>query len=242
MRRAVIIGATSGIGEELARQLSADGIELGLTGRRVDLLQALAASLPTRSVFRSMDVTQTDAARQAFDALVAELGGTDCVILNAGISDSGGAGDWSRAKEVIDTNITGFVAVGLSAVAYFRTQGGGHLVGISSVASQVPNGRSPVYSGTKAFVSTWMQGLRARSMDEAWNIDVTDIRPGFVHTPLTARLKHMFWAVDADHATRQIVSAIRRRAQRAYVPKRWWLIHALMWLLPYRFINRISSR
>lgn len=242
MRRAVIIGATSGIGEELARQLSADGVELGLTGRRADLLRSLADSLPNRCVVRAMDVTDTGAARRAFDDLVAELGGADCVILNAGISDSGGAADWNRAMEVIDTNITGFVAVGLAAVAHFRSAGGGHLVGISSVASQVPNGRSPVYSGTKAFVSTWMQGIRARSLDEGWKIDVTDIRPGFVHTPLTARLKDMFWAVDAPYATRQIVSAIRRRSQRAYIPKRWWLIHLLMWLLPYRFINRISSR
>ena len=241
MRRAVIVGATSGIGEELARQLSAEGIELGLTGRRVEMLHRLADSLPSRCVVRVMDVTEPSAACAAFDALVAELGGVDCVILNAGISDSG-ATDWNRAKEVIDTNVVGFVALGLAAAAVFRTVGGGHLVGISSVASQVPNGRSPVYSATKAFISTWMQGFLARSMDEGWNIDVTDIRPGFVHTPLTAQLKNMFWTVDARYATRQIVSAIRRGAQRAYIPKRWWIIHALMWLLPYRFINRISSR
>lgn len=241
MRRAVIIGATSGIGEELARQLSHRGVELGLTGRRADRLSNLAESLPSRAVVRVMDVTDSDTARFRFEELVSELGDTDCVVLNAGISDSGAATDWPRAAAVIDTNVRGFVALGLAATAYFRTRGGGHLVGISSVASQVPNGRSPVYSGTKAFVSSWMQGLRARAKHEGWNLDVTDIRPGFVHTPLTAHLRHMFWAVDAPYATRQIVRAIERRSHRAYVPKRWWIIHTLLWLLPYRILNRLSS-
>lgn len=240
MNRAVIVGATSGIGRELAIQLSAQGAELGLTGRRTDLLLALQRELPSRSLVATMDVAQADAARTALTSLLAELGDTDVIVLNAGVSGQGKEGEWDRVREVIDINARGFAALSLFAFDYFKARNGGQLVGISSVASQVPSGRSVTYSASKAFISSFMQGLRGRAKAEGWTLHVTDIRPGFIHTPMTERLTSMFWTVDVTYATRQMVAAIRRKSQRSYIPKRWWLIHLLAWLLPYRFFNRVS--
>lgn len=240
MKRALIVGATSGIGRELAIQLSAQGVELGLTGRRTELLETLQRELPSRSVIATMDVADADTSRDSLTALLAELGDTDVIVLNAGVSGQGKEGDWERVREVIDINARGFAALALIAYDYFKARNGGQLVGISSVASQVPSGRSVTYSASKAFISSFMQGLRGRAASEGWTLHVTDIRPGFIHTPMTERLTSMFWTVDVTYATRQMVSAIRRKSQRSYVPKRWWLIHALAWLLPYRFFNRVS--
>lgn len=237
MKRALIVGATSGIGRELAIQLSAQGVELGLTGRRTALLETLQRELPSRSVITTMDVADADSSRSALSFLLTELGDTDVIVLNAGVSGQCKEGDWEPVREVIDINARGFAALALIAYDYFKARNGGQLVGISSVASQVPSG---TYSASKAFISSFMQGLRGRAASEGWTLDVTDIRPGFIHTPMTERLTSMFWTVDVTYATRQMVSAIRRKSQRSYVPKRWWLIHALTWLLPYRFFNRVS--
>lgn len=240
MNRAVIVGATSGIGRELAIQLSAMGVELGLTGRRTELLDALRRELPARCVIARMDVADAESSRDGLTALLADLGDTDVIILNAGVSGQGKEGDWERVRDVIDINARGFAALSLTAYDYFKARNGGQLVGISSVASQVPSGRSVTYSASKAFISSFMQGLRSRANAEGWPLHVTDIRPGFIHTPMTERLTSMFWTVDVTYATRQIVRAIGRKSQRSYVPKRWWIIHILTWLLPYRFFNRIS--
>lgn len=240
MKRALIVGATSGIGRELAIQLSAQGVELGLTGRRLDMLESLQSELPIRSVISRMDVADADASRATLSSLLATLGDTDVIVLNAGVSGQGKEGDWERVREVIDINARGFTALALVAYEYFKARNGGQLVGISSVASQVPSGRSVTYSASKAFISSFMQGLRSRATSEGWRLDVTDIRPGFIHTPMTERLTSMFWTVDVTYATRQMAASIRRKSQRVYVPKRWWLIHLLAWILPYRFFNRIS--
>ncbi len=240
MKRALIVGATSGIGREMALQLSAMGVELGLTGRRVDLLESLQNELPTRSVIAKMDVADADAARADLDSILHELGDTDCIILNAGISGNGLPHDWARVRDVIDINARGFAGLAMASVAYFKARGTGHLVGISSVASQVPSGRSAVYAASKSFISFFMQGLRANANAEGWTLHVSDIRPGFIHTPMTEKLTHMFWTVDVTYATRQMVRGILNKSQRVYVPKRWWTIHWLAQLLPYRFFNRAN--
>lgn len=230
MKKAIIIGATSGIGRALAEKLSREGYELGLTGRREALLKEIKENLPTVSHISMMDVADTGTSRRAFQELLAAMGDVELVILNAGVG-SQNQHDWETEKKLIDVNVRGFVAASQVAVDHFKTRGGGHLVGISSVAGLIGLGRAGAYSASKAFISTYMQALRQRSIRTGLNIAVTDIKPGYVATEMTEGRKGMFWVCSAETAAEQIYRAIVKRKRHAYVTRRWrlvgWVIKAV---------------
>ncbi len=239
-KRAVIIGASSGIGAALAQELSRHGYEVGLTARREEKLRALAAQLPTRSYVRSIDVAQPEAARQACRELLEEMQDVSLLIINAGISLKSHA-EWLQEKAVIDVNVTGFVAMANLAWEYFEQRGGGHIVGISSIAALKGYGRNTVYCASKAFISTYMQGLRQKSHRKRANILVSDIKPGFVKTPMTESNKRMFWVAPVDVAARQIYQAIQKRRPHAYVTRRWRLMAWALKLMPDWLFVRLPS-
>lgn len=230
MKKAIIIGATSGIGRALAEKLSREGYELGLAGRREALLKEIQGSLPAASHVCPMDVAETETARRAFQELLAAMGDVELVILNAGVG-SKNRHDWETEKKVIDVNVRGFVAASQVAVDHFKTRGGGHLVGISSVAGLIGLGRAGAYSASKAFISTYMQALRQRSIRTGMNIVVTDIKPGYVATEMTEGRRGLFWMCSVETAADQIYRAIVKRKHHAYITRRWrligWLIKAM---------------
>ncbi|RMH89404.1 MAG: SDR family NAD(P)-dependent oxidoreductase [Calditrichaeota bacterium] len=236
--KAIIIGATSGIGRELAKVMSQDGHELGLTGRRMELLESLQQELPGKSHLCRMDVTDTDAARQQLDDLVREMGGVDIIVINAGVGTSSQQ-TWEEEARVVATNVAGFTALANRAMEMFTERGGGHIVGISSVAGLKGFGRAAAYCASKAYMSTYMQGLRHKSHRLKLNIAVTDIRPGFVATPMTEGRKDMFWLAPVDKAARQIYAAIRKRRRIAYITRRWRLMAGLLHLLPDGLFIRV---
>lgn len=228
-RKAIIIGASSGIGKELAKELSRRGYTLGLAARREELLAELCGELAPPAYIRRMDVSQPVSARQVLQELLAEMGDVELVVINAGISKH--KASWEEEQQTIDTNVAGFVALARVAMDYFTRRGAGHLVGISSVAGLRGFGISAAYCASKAFISMYMQALRQKSTRLGLNIAVTDIRPGFIDTPLISGRKYPFWVVSAETAARQIYTAIRKRKRLAYVPRRWrpvaWLLKAL---------------
>ncbi len=237
-KRAIIIGASSGIGLELAKQLSAKGYELGLTGRRVELLKQIQQSLPSKSFTRAMDVAEADEARHILDELIKEMEDVDIIIINAGVSEKWG--DWEKERYLIDINVTGFVAIANMAMHYFRERGQGQIVGISSVASQAGFGSVATYSASKAFISTYMQGLRQQSHGRNWDIAVTDVRPGFVESEMTAGRGKLFWMATTERACKQIVSAIEQRKSLVYITKRWRLIAWLFKTMPDTLFRRLK--
>lgn len=239
-RRAVIIGASSGIGAALAQELSRQGYEVGLTARREEKLRELAAQLPTRSYVRSLDIAQPDTARQVCRQLLEEMGEVELFVINAGISLKSHA-EWAQEKAVIDVNVSGFVAMANVAWEYFEQRGGGHIVGISSVAALKGYGRNTVYCASKAFISTYMQGMRQKSHRKRANILVTDIKPGFVKTPMTENNTRMFWVAPVDVAARQMYQAIRKRKTHAYVTRRWRLVAWFLKLIPDWLFVRLPS-
>lgn len=231
--KAIIIGATSGIGEALAKELAAKGFELGLTGRRTELLNNLKEELQTKTKvwIQTMDVTHTDEARADFTTLANNMGGNiDWVIINAGVGSY--ANDWQVEVNTIATNVTGFTAIANAAFALFMQQKGGHIAGISSVAAVRGGFHSPVYNASKAFISSYMEGLRLLSERKGYNIAITDIRPGFVKTPMTEKNKGMFWVTPVDKAAKQIVSAIAAKRKVAYISKRWQIVAWIVRHLP----------
>lgn len=231
-KKVMIIGATSGIGMELARQLHAQGCTVGLTGRRVENLEELKTELGHRVYTHFMDVSKPlDAIRQ-LETLIAEMQGMDIIVLNAGVSNFQGSTDWETERTVIDVNIRGFAALANFAFDYFEKQGHGHIVGLSSIASLFGYGLSAAYNASKAFVSTYLQGYRQRANHSDADIAVTDIKPGFVESEMTEGKKGMFWVADTETAVRQMVHAINKRHNHAYITRRWRLVAWLIKLIP----------
>jgi len=231
MPNAIIVGASSGIGRALARELSRE-YDLGLAARRVDRLTAVGEDVGGAHVAK-IDVTEDDA-RERFDELVESMGGVDLVVLSSGIGRYNPDLEWDDERDTIDVNVSGFTAIATAAMERFDEQGSGHLVGISSVASEIGSPALPAYSASKAFVSRYLEGLRYRASRADAKVAVTDVRPGFVDTPMSPQ-SDRFWECSPETAASQIARAIRKRKDVAYVTRRWWLVSKALGLLPDRF-------
>jgi len=229
--RVIIVGATSGIGRELAVLLAQRGYALGLIGRRQALLDELQQSLPGQVLTSTIDVTQPATAMPALGELIERLGGLDLIIISAGTGFLNPALDWPDEQATIDVNVSGFAAMANVAFRHFYQAGRGHLVGISSIAALRGSPIAPAYNASKAFVSNYLEGLRMKALQRRLPITVTDILPGFVDTAM-AKGDGQFWVAPAAVAARQILRAIDRKASRAYITRRWRLIAWLMRLLP----------
>jgi short-subunit dehydrogenase len=231
MKKIVIVGATTGIGKSLAELYAQKGIEIAITGRRMGLLEDIQKQYPNTKIHaRMMDVTDTEAACQTMDELAQTMGGFDTVVINAGI----GYMKATPLQEMmtIDTNVRGFLALARWSYDYFKTQPTGHIVGISSVAGVRSSPYAPEYHASKAFMSRYMEGLRLRSKKWFNHIAITDIRPGYVDTPMTKGQKGMFWVASSERAAQQIYDAIDNRRSIAYITKRYRLLAIFLKLIP----------
>lgn len=234
-RTAVIVGASSGIGEALAHELNRAGWRLGLLARRLERLEALRATLAPETVVRGLDIGQRDCAA-ILDQVLDELGGVDLVIISAGTGHNG-ALRWEQDVETVDVNVVGFMAAAQVAMRHFLRQGRGHLVGISSIAALRGN-RAPTYAASKAFQSVYLDGLRDLARRSGHPIVVTEAQPGAVDTamlkpdrPLLAVVRRLFVASPAK-AARQILRAVEKRKKHAYITRRYALVAFILKLLP----------
>ena len=237
MKNAIIIGASSGIGRELALQLSAEGYRLCVTARRRDLLEELLLTLGDDSFMQEMDVADTDSAIELFTASVEKMGSVDLVILCAGTGFIDSEMPWENDSKTIGVNVCGFTALANTAYKLFSQQGYGHLVGISSIAA-LRGGEAAAYNASKAYVSSYLEGLRVKAMKSKFALTVTDIRPGLVDTRM-AQGEGLFWVASPEQAVKQMVSAIMAKKKQAYVTRRWGLIALLLKVLPDALYARI---
>lgn len=237
MQKILIIGATSGIGRELARHYAAAGNTVGATGRRQDLLDSLRLAHPDQILTACYDATATDAAQQ-LAALTQRLGGLDLLIFNAGWGDLSDTLDWNIDKATVDINVNAFLTAIHFGWNYFIRQGHGHLVTVSSIAGNRGNRHSPAYSAAKSFQSVYFEGLYIKARKRKIPLYVTDIQPGFVDTKMAKGPR--FWVAPADKAARQIVRTIARRHRRVYITRRWWIIAQLFRWVPGWIYYRIG--
>jgi len=231
MKKAIIIGASSGIGAELARIMSNDGYEVGITARRIELLEELANTLPTKTHIRQMDITKTQESMDTLRDLITEMGSVDITILSAGTGFENKGLDWKPEQDTIDVNVSGSTAIMNVAMHHFLEKGSGHLVGISSIAALRGEGACPAYNASKAYLSNYLQGLRIKVRREKLKIAITDIKPGFVDTAM-AQGEGLFWVMPVAKTSKQIYKAIRRRKKDVVVTKRWKLIAFILKRLP----------
>jgi len=234
---AVITGASSGIGEALARQLNGEGWRLGLFARRLDRLEALRHTLAPETVVRRIDVTQDDAPAILED-LLNELGGVDLVIVSAGTGHNNRDLRMELDRDTVTVNVLGFMKTAQVALRHFLRRGRGHLVGISSIAALRGNGAGAAYAASKAFQMVYLDGLRDLARQSGLPITVTEIQPGFVGTAMMRPERPLpRWATwllvsSPAIAAEQIMRAVRKRAKHAYITKRYALVALVLRLLP----------
>jgi short-subunit dehydrogenase len=232
MQKAVVIGATSGIGRAVALALSVRGYAVGVTGRRSRLLNDLLAELPATADSAEMDVTQLDEARRAFDALAERMGGVDLVVLSAGTGHTDEAESWEHVRETVETNALGFAALADAAYRHFEARGQGHLVGITSVAAVRESGAAPAYHASKAFAARYLAGLRHPSLEVRPRRRCDRRAPGVRGHGDGEGRRHFFWVASPERAAAQIVDAIENARGVVYVTRRWRGVATLLAALP----------
>ena len=238
MKKAIVVGATSGIGKELARLLAKNGYLVGITGRRKALLIALKQEQPNVFFSKTFDVTDTILSTLELNELVTDLGGLDLLIISSGTGELNENLDFEPEKRTIDTNVVGFTAIADWAYNYFKEQGQGHLVAISSLAGIRGSRQSPSYGATKAYQINYLQALRQKAGKQKIPISITDIRPGFVDTDM-AKGEGLFWLASAEKAARQMYYAIRHKQKVVYVTKRWRGVAWILRKLPNFLYNKM---
>jgi short-subunit dehydrogenase len=231
MKKAIIIGATSGIGKGLATLLVKNGYKVGITGRRSELLDELKRKNPDSFVRKAFDITETTSNVQKLEELASELGGLELLVISSGTGDLNEHLDFAIEKRTIDTNVLGFTCVADWAFKYFEQQKAGHLVAISSVGGLRGSRQAPSYNASKAFQINYLEALRQKATFLNIPIVVTDIRPGFVATDM-AKGDGQFWVGTVEKASKQIFDAIRSKKPIVYVTRRWRFIAAILKRIP----------
>lgn len=237
MKKALIIGATSGIGESLAEILVRQGYAVGVTGRREDLLEKIQERNLGRVFFKKMDVQDLSCSETACIDLAHQIGGMDLLIIAAGIGEENKDLNFEVDNDVIKTNIQGFTNISLWGMNYFKKQGYGHLVNISSIAGIRGNGFAPSYNATKAYQINYFEGLRLNTHKSKLPIYITDVRPGFVNTAM-AKGEGLFWIAPVQKAAEQIFEAIQQKKKVVYITKRWKLIGLILKMIPFSILKR----
>ena len=237
MRRAIIIGATSGIGQALARKLAAEGYRVGIAGRRGERLAEIAAGSPDDFVVKAFDATAEDAVAH-LEKLIAEVGGMELFVLCSGTGDINPALDYGIEERTNRLNVEAFTRLCGTAYNHLHANGGGHLAAVTSVMGLRGSGAAPSYAASKAYQINYLEGLRQRSAKGGHGITVTDLRPGSVRTDMMKGEDH-FWIATPERAAQVITKAIRRKKQVQYVTPRWALIGWLLKHLPRWIYNKM---
>jgi len=221
-KKAIIVGASSGIGKALALVLAQQGYKVGITGRRGEMLEEIKGLNPNAIIPMEADATHPEAEKE-LDGLVTALGGLDLFVISAGMGMPNKTLDYSIENATNQLNVVAFTKMVNWGVHFFENQGHGHLANISSVASRRGGRLTPSYNASKAYQSNNFEGVRQRFYKLKLPIHTTDLRPGFVDTAM-AQGSGIFWMAPKEKAAKQIYNAIKGKKPVVYITKRWALI------------------
>jgi NAD(P)-dependent dehydrogenase (short-subunit alcohol dehydrogenase family) len=242
-----VVGASSGIGAAIARQLGAAGCRVALVARREQELHAVAdainaggeASAPLALPYPH-DVTAYAEVPALFQRICRDLGGLDLIVYAAGVMPRIADDEYAfeKDRQILDVNVLGAVAWLNEAAQRFGQTGAGTIVGISSVAGDRGRRGNPVYCTSKAALTTYLEALRNR-VGRA-GVAVVTVKPGPVDTPMTRGLDRLPLLISADEAARQTLAAARRRVPTAYVPRTWQPIMFALRQVPSALFRRLN--
>ena len=245
----LITGASSGLGECMARLFAKLGYNLAICARRTDRLENLKTELSAqypdiRIEYRVLDVSDYDAIFEVFDAFAADFGHIDRVVVNAGVGDSRriGKGRFDTNRKTVEINFISALAQCEAAMNIFRAQNSGHLVVISSMSAMrgLPK-HLTAYGASKAGLAHLAEGIRADMLLTKLPIKVSTIYPGYVRTEINENAKPLPFEVDAETGTKAIVAAIEAEVDEACVPSLpWSIVGQAMKHLPLQVVNRVS--
>ena len=226
MKRAIVIGASSGIGKEVAKLLIKDGWTVGVAARRVDMLKELSATATEQ-----IDVTKEDA-DERLQRLIGRLGGMDLFFYASGIGKQNRELKEDIELATMQTNGLGFTRMIGEAYRYFTEQGHGHIAAITSIAGTKGLGPAPSYSATKAMQNVYLQALEQQANARGLKIHFTDIRPGFVDTALLSGDFHYPMMLKPEKVAKEIITAINRHQHIRVIDWKYRLLTALWRRIP----------
>ncbi|MEP6699765.1 MAG: SDR family NAD(P)-dependent oxidoreductase [Bacteroidota bacterium] len=237
-KKIIIVGATSGMGKRMAELYAEKGHQVGISGRRLELLQEIKQQFPQQVEYECFDITEKENIAHLL-SLINKLGGLDILVISAGTGEPSKELRWEIDKATVDTNVNGFVEIANWAFNYFAEKDQGQLVAISSVAAIRGGSWAPAYNASKAFQSSYLNGLSLKAKKINKNIAITCIEPGFVATKM-AKSNKLFWVVPVDKAARQIIRAIEMKKRKVYVSRRWWLIAKILKWTPHWLYKKLG--
>lgn len=244
-KRAIIIGASSGIGAALVHELAHSGYLVAALARREAKLQSMCEAInavmgKTAVLPYTHNVTEYDDVPALFQKIVGDLGGVDLVIYNAGVLHQVSIDEYNFEKDraMMEINALGAMAWLNQAALRFERAKAGHIVGVGSIAGDRGRVGSPVYNTSKAALHTYLESLRNRLAKVG--VAVTTIKPGFVQTQMLEGASRTFWVISPEQAAETIHRAIKRKAQVVYVPWQWRLVGLIIQHIPSVIFRRLS--
>ena len=230
-KQAIVMGATSGIGREVAVLLSQNGYNVAVAGRREELLRQLVAEHDAITQYQVIDITDVDAP-QKLQQLIDRMGGIDLYFHSSGIGYQNPRLDEDKEMRTVETNAVGFARIINNVYHYFENKGTGHIAAITSIAGTKGLGAAPAYSATKRFQNTYIEALSQLASMKGMNVTFTDIRPGFVATDLLGDGADYPMKMDKTYVARKVVKAVMRRRKVVIVDWRYAILVFFWRLVP----------
>lgn len=232
MKKIVIMGATSGIGLAVAQKLARNGHKVGVAGRKTEVLKQLKKDFPDNIEWEQIDITKSDAPTR-LESLIKKLGGMDTYFHVSGVFYNNPDLVLKDEITTLETNAVGFARMTSTAYNYFRHHGGkGHIAAITSVAGTRGMGPIASYSSTKKFGQTYLEALQQLSHLQKLDIKFTDVRPGWIRTPLMNPDQEYPLTMQLDYAGPLIIKSLGSCKTACYVDWRWEALVRLCQLIP----------
>lgn len=242
MKKIIIVGASSGIGLQVAADFAREGWRVGMAARHLEPMQAIKDLYPDRVEIASIDVTAPDAPRRFAD-LIEAIDGMDTLLFASGVGFSDTELDDAKIVNTLEVNVVGFARIVAEAYKYFRATANrtqGQIAVITSVAATKGLGIAATYSASKRFQVQFINSLEQLAYTQQVNVAFTDIRPGFVRTPLLQEGRDYPMIMSVARAAELVENAIISRRRVAVVDSRWRIVNALWRLIPQRLWRHVE--